>query len=102
MSGVVNAKVIEKLWITEIINDLHRHGFASGGKAQVMLHEWAAELREIWRKLGYDLQSLETRVRRQFGILSILGLNDGKKIHALLNDLKNREKARVNETATGA
>lgn len=36
----------DKFFITEIINDLHRHGFMEGGKACVMLHDWAAELRE--------------------------------------------------------
>lgn len=41
------AKAKDKLFITEILNDLHRHGFdASGGKARDMLHDWARELGE--------------------------------------------------------
>lgn len=36
----------DKLFITEIINDLHRNGFVPLGKAYTMLHDWADELRE--------------------------------------------------------
>ena len=36
----------DKLFITEILNDLHRNGFVEGGKAETMLHDWASELRE--------------------------------------------------------
>ena len=43
----VSEKANDKLFITEILNDLHRHGFdASGGKARDMLHDWARELGE--------------------------------------------------------
>jgi len=38
-----------KLYITEIINDLERNGYEQGGKAQTMLHDWARELREAAR-----------------------------------------------------
>ncbi len=38
-----------KLFITEILNDLHRHGFVRGGKAETMLHDWAKELRDDTR-----------------------------------------------------
>jgi hypothetical protein len=41
----------DKFYITEIINDLYRNGFVSGGKAQVMLQDWSAELREGTRQL---------------------------------------------------
>lgn len=34
----------DKLFVTKILNDLHRHGF-HGGKAKEMLHHWARELR---------------------------------------------------------
>jgi len=47
----------------------------------------------IWRKLGYALTGLETRVERQTGLLSILGLHDGKTLSAILTDLQKREKA---------
>ena len=36
----------DKFFITEILNDLHRHGFIEGGKACTMLQDWSAELRE--------------------------------------------------------
>ena len=39
----------DKFFITEILNDLHRYGFCPGGKAETMLHDWAAELRETAR-----------------------------------------------------
>jgi len=35
----------DKFFITEILNDLHKNGFVRGGKAETMLHDWAAELR---------------------------------------------------------
>ena len=47
----------------------------------------------IWRKLGYSMTGLETRVERQTGILSILGLHDEKALSAILTDLQKREKA---------
>jgi hypothetical protein len=47
----------------------------------------------IWRKLGYAMTGLETRMERQTGILSILGLHDRKKLSAILTDLRKREKA---------
>lgn len=39
-------KTKDKLYITEIINDLERHGYLQGGNAQSMLYDWAAKLRE--------------------------------------------------------
>ena len=36
----------DKLFITEILNDLYRHDFVRGGKAEVMLRAWAWELRD--------------------------------------------------------
>lgn len=41
-----NLQATDKLFITEILNDLHRHGYIRGGKAEIMLHDWAIELRE--------------------------------------------------------
>jgi len=43
---VTTTNKLNKLFITEILNDLHRNGFVRGGKAETMLHDWAAELRE--------------------------------------------------------
>jgi hypothetical protein len=36
----------DKLFITEILNELHTNGFQRGGKAEDLLHYWAAELRK--------------------------------------------------------
>lgn len=47
----------------------------------------------IWRKLGYAMTGLETRVERQTGILSILALHDEKELSAILTDLRKREKS---------
>ena len=41
---------LDKLFITEILNDLHRNANTRGCKAQEMLQDWAAELREKSRK----------------------------------------------------
>ena len=46
----VHKDVEDKLFLTEIINDLYRNGFMSGGKAQVMLHDLARELRNKTRR----------------------------------------------------
>jgi phage gp16-like protein len=56
----------------------------------------------IWRKLGYAMTGLETRMERQTGILSILGLHDRKKLSAILTDLRKREKAYVKRTAAAS
>lgn len=45
----------------------------------------------IWKKLGYSMSSLETRVKRGFGVESFAWLHDEKKISALLSDLQKRE-----------
>lgn len=53
----------DKLFITEILNDLHRNGFIRQGKAEQMLQDWAAELREKARpKLA------ASRLRRTFNM----------------------------------
>ena len=55
-----NAKK-DKLFITEILNDLHRYGFVRQGKAEQMLRDWASELREKARP-----QLAASRLRRTF------------------------------------
>jgi len=47
----------------------------------------------IWRKLGYALTGLETRIDRQTGIVTILALHDKKQLSAILTDLRKREKS---------
>lgn len=57
---------------------------------------FAAEKRQIlaiWRKLGYDMNSLNTRVKRAFGCPVFIWLNDEKQVGILLSDLQRREKA---------
>lgn len=57
---------------------------------------YAAEKRQIaaiWRKLGYALPSLDTRVKRAFGVDFFAWLKDGEQIRRLLADLERREKA---------
>ena len=50
-----------KFYITEILNDLFRHGFVQQGKADELLRAWAAELREDARP-----QVSASRLRRAF------------------------------------
>ena len=57
---------------------------------------FAKEKREIcaiWRKLGYSMSSLETRVKRQFGVATIMWVHDREKLSRLLSDLQKRELA---------
>lgn len=57
---------------------------------------YAAEKRQIlaiWRKLGYSMTSLDTRVKRAFGVPLFVWMQDGEKIGILLSDLQRREKA---------
>lgn len=57
---------------------------------------FAAEKRQIaaiWRKLGYSLNSLDTRVKRAFGVHCFAWLKDGESISILLSDLQRREKS---------
>ena len=57
---------------------------------------YAAEKRQIlaiWRKLGYSMTSLDTRVKRAFGIHCFVWLQNGEQISTLLSDLQRREKA---------
>lgn len=47
----------------------------------------------IWRKLGYSMTSLDTRVKRAFGTHCFVWLQNGEQISTLLSDLQRREKA---------
>jgi phage gp16-like protein len=47
----------------------------------------------IWKKLGYSMSSLETRVRREFLVESFAWLHDPDQIKRLLTDLQARERA---------
>lgn len=57
---------------------------------------FAAEKRQIlaiWRKLGYSMTSLDTRVKRAFGVPYFVWLRNGQQVSTLLSDLQRREKA---------
>lgn len=47
----------------------------------------------IWRKLGYRLSSLDTRVQRAFGCHCFVWLKNPDQVSTLLADLQRREKA---------
>ena len=57
---------------------------------------YASEKRQIlaiWRKLGYSMTSLDTRVKRAFGAHCFVWLQNREQIGVLLSDLQRREKA---------
>lgn len=65
---------------------------------------YAAEKRQIlaiWRKLGYSMTSLDTRVKRAFGCPYFVWLKNGEQISTLLSDLQRREKAFEKKRAEG-
>lgn len=45
-NSVDSVKVGDKLFLQEILNDLYKNGFVRNGKAEQMLRDWSAELRE--------------------------------------------------------
>jgi hypothetical protein len=57
----------DKFFITEILNDLHKNGFVHGGKAETMLHDWAAELREESR-IKHPASRLKKEFAKQIGL----------------------------------
>ncbi len=65
---------------------------------------YAREKRQIlaiWRKLGYSMTSLDTRVQRAFGVHCFVWLQDGEQVSVLLSDLQRREKAFDRKKARG-
>ena len=56
----------------------------------------------IWKKLGYSMASLETRIRRQFGTHTFAWVHDHEKLTALLTDLQKRERAFDKKRGTAA
>ena len=66
---------------------------------------YARERRQIlaiWRRLGYTMDSLDTRVKRAFGVECFEWLQDGKQISTLLSDLQRREKSHEGKAAARA
>ena len=59
------------------------------------------EILAIWHKLGYTMDSLDTRVKRAFGVECFEWLQDGGQISTLLSDLQRREKSRERKAGGG-
>jgi len=57
----------DKFFITELLNDLHRNGFAEGSKAYVMLHDWSAELRDDVAATKIPPSKLRQTFNREIG-----------------------------------
>lgn len=113
--GVASSKDLSDARLARLVQSLAAlgatftsKGGASGRNARVKPHsrpDWveitdsmlfAAEKRQIaaiWKKLGYSLSSLDTRVKRAFGVDLFVWLHDGEQIATLLCDLQRREKA---------
>lgn len=51
------------------------------------------EILAIWRKLGYSMSSLDTRVKRAFGSHLFVWMQKGEQIKTLLSDLQRRERS---------
>ena len=56
----------------------------------------------IWRKLGYDMTSLDERCKRAFGVMTFAWLTNPDHVCTLLNDLIRREKSREKRMSAGA
>lgn len=56
----------------------------------------------IWKGLGYSMSSLETRVKREFGVESFTWLHEPEHITRLLTDLQRRERSKDRKQAAGA
>lgn len=46
-----NANVKDFFFLTEILNDIYKHGFVEGGKGVTMLHDWQKELKQKCKKV---------------------------------------------------
>lgn len=67
--------------------------------------EYAPEKRQIlaiWRKLGYSMNSLDTRVKRAFGVPLLVWMKDREQLSTLLSDLQRRERTFDRKKAGGA
>lgn len=60
-------KALDKLFITELVNDLYRYRYSvPGGKALDMLHDWSRELREASRT-SFPASRLRRVHAKQYG-----------------------------------
>lgn len=52
----------------------------------------------IWKRLGYDMASLNTRCKKEFGVESFAWLRDRDKLRRLVLDLEAREDSKFKKT----
>ena len=120
--GVSSRKEMSVSQLSGLVHDFAREGvvFTAPAKAknkEVRPHsrpdwieitdsmEYAPEKRQIlaiWRKLGYSMSSLDTRVRRAFGVQLFVWMKDRDQLSTLLSDLQRRERAFDRKKAGGA
>ena len=120
--GVSSRKDMSVSQLSRLVHDFAREGvvFTAPAKAknkEVRPHsrpDWveitdsmsyAPEKRQIlaiWRKLGYSMNSLDTRVRRAFGVPLFVWLKDREQLSTLLSDLQRRERTFDRKKAGGA
>lgn len=110
--GVSSRKEMSVSQLSRLVHDFAREGvvFTAPAKAknkEVRPHsrpdwieitdsmEYAPEKRQIlaiWRKLGYSMNSLDTRVKRAFGVPLFVWMKDREQLSTLLSDLQRRER----------
>lgn len=120
--GVSSRKDMSVSQLSRLVHDFAREGvvFTAPAKAknkEVRPHsrpDWveitdsmsyAPEKRQIlaiWRKLGYSMNSLDTRVRRAFGVPLFVWMKDREQLSTLLSDLQRRERTFDRKKAGGA
>ena len=120
--GVSSRKEMSVSQLSRLVHDFAREGvvYTAPAKAknrQVRPHsrpDWieitdsmdhAPEKRQIlaiWRKLGYSMSSLDTRVKRAFGVPLFVWMQDWEQLSTLLSDLQRRERAFDRKKAGGA
>ena len=120
--GVSSRKEMSVSQLSRLVHDFAREGvvFTAPAKAknkEVRPHsrpdwveitdsmEYAPEKRQIlaiWRKLGYSVNSLDTRVKRAFGVPLFVWMKDREQLSTLLSDLQRRERTFDRKKAGGA
>ena len=120
--GVSSRKDMSVSQLSRLVHDFAREGvvFTAPAKAknkEVRPHsrpdwieitdsmEYAPEKRQIlaiWRKLGYSMNSLDTRVKRAFGVPLFVWMKDREQLSTLLSDLQRRERTFDRKKAGGA
>ena len=103
-SDVFVKKANDKLWADKVVikTDKKRTNTKSNPHSRpdwinitpsMPFYAQKRQILAIWKKLGYSMSSLDTRVQREFNCYSFVWLRDEKSIIALLTDLQKREAA---------